>query len=132
MSLQYVSYKSGRTAAVLVPIDDWNQLRIKHPDIDEIEGEIPQWRKDIIDQRMLLLKENAARVFCLKISQWNLTGKMKKYKIIITNPVMKDIANIGNWHDHQQNGIIKWFRGKGKNDIVRHLAPPHLICNKMC
>jgi hypothetical protein len=56
MSVQYVSDNTGQTTAVLIPIKDWNQLRKKHPDVDEME-ELPQWQKDVIDKRMLLLNQ---------------------------------------------------------------------------
>jgi hypothetical protein len=42
--------------------DDWNELRKRHPDADELEGDIPQWQKDILDHRMLLLKQNPEQV----------------------------------------------------------------------
>jgi hypothetical protein len=45
MSLQYVSDSFGLPTAVLIPIQDWNLLRKKHPDLDEMEGELPQWQK---------------------------------------------------------------------------------------
>jgi hypothetical protein len=32
MSIQYVSNNSGQTTAVLIPIEDWNQLREKYAD----------------------------------------------------------------------------------------------------
>ena len=66
MSVQYVSDTYGQTTAVLIPIDDWNQLRKRHPDVDEIEGELPQWQKDIIDERMLLLKQQPGQVTSLE------------------------------------------------------------------
>ena len=66
MSVQYVSDNNGLTTAVIVPIEDWNLLRDRHPDIDELEGEIPQWQKDIIDERMLLLKEHPEQVTSLE------------------------------------------------------------------
>jgi hypothetical protein len=66
MSVQYVSDSLGQTTAVLIPIEDWEQLRKKHPDVDELEGDIPQWQKDIIDQRMQLLKDHPEQVTTLE------------------------------------------------------------------
>jgi len=66
MSLQYVSDNSGHTTAVLIPIDDWNQLRQKHPDIDSLDGDLPQWQKAIINERMLLLKNEPNQVTSLE------------------------------------------------------------------
>jgi uncharacterized short protein YbdD (DUF466 family) len=62
MSLQYVSDNTGQKTAVLISIEDWNQLRKKHPDVDEMEGDLPQWQKDMIDERMLFLKKHPEKV----------------------------------------------------------------------
>ena len=66
MPVQYVSDKSGQTTGVLISIEDWNHLREKHPDVDELEGDLPQWQKDIIDERMLLLKQHPEQVTSLE------------------------------------------------------------------
>ncbi|MBC7554935.1 MAG: addiction module protein [Taibaiella sp.] len=66
MSLQFVSDNSGRKTAVLIPIDEWNLLRRKHPDLEEIENDIPQWQKDILDNRMKELKANPGQVTLLE------------------------------------------------------------------
>lgn len=66
MSVQYVSDNTGQTTAILVPIEDWNLLRKKHPDVDEMEGDLPQWQKDLIDERMLLLKQHPDNVTSLE------------------------------------------------------------------
>ena len=64
--MQYVSDSNGQTTAVLISIEDWNLLREKHPDVDEMEGDIPQWQKDILDKRMLLLKEQPDAITSLE------------------------------------------------------------------
>jgi hypothetical protein len=66
MPVQYVSDTFGQTTGVLISIDDWNQLRRRHPDVDEIEGGLPQWQKDVIDERMLLLKQHPEQVTSLE------------------------------------------------------------------
>lgn len=66
MSVQYVSDRAGQTTAVLISIDDWNHLREKHPDVDELDNDLPQWQKDIIDERMLLLKQHPEQVTSLE------------------------------------------------------------------
>jgi hypothetical protein len=66
MSVQYVSDNSGRTTAVLIPIDDWNQIRKDYPAIMNMEEELPQWQKDLIDQRMMLLKQHPEQVTSLE------------------------------------------------------------------
>lgn len=48
MPLQYVSDNNGSTIAVQIPIEDWNILKERY----EVQQEIPQWHKTIIDQRL--------------------------------------------------------------------------------
>jgi hypothetical protein len=43
-------------------IKDWNQLKKKLPEIDEL----PQWQKDILDQRMLHIQQNSCSVMPLE------------------------------------------------------------------
>ena len=62
MSLQYISDNSGHPTAVIIPIEDWNEIRHKHPDIESIEGELPQWQKDLIDSRLQLIKDRPERL----------------------------------------------------------------------
>ena len=62
MSLQYIADSSGHPTAVIIPINDWNGIRDKYPDVENIEGELPQWQKDLIDAR---LKEIADDPSCL-------------------------------------------------------------------
>ncbi|MBX2905314.1 MAG: hypothetical protein KF744_04700 [Taibaiella sp.] len=52
MSLQYISDRSGQPTAVIIPIEEWNGIRDKYPDVDKIEGELPEWQKKIIDARL--------------------------------------------------------------------------------
>ena len=52
MAVQYISDSSGHTTAVIIPISEWNTIRSRHPDIDALESEIPQWQKEIVDQRL--------------------------------------------------------------------------------
>ena len=61
--LQYLSDNSGHKTAVVIPIEEWNGIKNKYPGIDAIEGELPQWQKDIID---LNLKEIADNPQCLR------------------------------------------------------------------
>lgn len=52
MSLQYISDSSGHPTAVIIPIEDWNGIRSKYPDVEKVEGDLPQWQKDLIDVRL--------------------------------------------------------------------------------
>ena len=48
MPLQYVSDSSGSTIAVQIPIEDWEILKDRY----EQQQEIPTWHKSIIDERI--------------------------------------------------------------------------------
>ena len=43
---QYTFDKLGNPLGVFIPIDDWNNIA------EELHLELPQWRKDLIDQRL--------------------------------------------------------------------------------
>ncbi len=54
MSLQYLRDNNGNTTAVVVPIEEWNRFTEKYKDLEEL----PQWQKNIIDQRLDLIKNH--------------------------------------------------------------------------
>ncbi len=58
MSVNYVSDSSGETIAIQIPIDDWKKIKNKYPDVDDIDGDIPQWQKDMIDKRLKVIEDN--------------------------------------------------------------------------
>ena len=55
MSLQYITDEKGQTTGVFIPIQEWNSIKSRYKDIDQ---DIPDWHKEIIDQRMKSYKEN--------------------------------------------------------------------------
>lgn len=61
MPLQYVSDSNGSTIAVQIPIEDWNILKERY----ELQQEIPQWHKAIIDQRLASYKGDTTSVTSL-------------------------------------------------------------------
>ncbi len=63
MSLQYISDTFGNRTAVVIPIDEWDGIRSRYPGVDTLEGELPQWQKNIIDKN---LKEIADHPECLR------------------------------------------------------------------
>ncbi len=62
MSLQYIFDNLGQTTAVIIPIEEWNTIREKHPDLDAIEGELPQWQKKLIDSRLRIVEKSPERL----------------------------------------------------------------------
>lgn len=53
MNPQYTYDNKGRAVGVFLPIEDWNHLK----EILSTE-ELPQWQKDIIDRRLMIIKQN--------------------------------------------------------------------------
>lgn len=56
MSLQYISDSSGKTTGVFIPISEWNELKNRFQDIEEIE--IPSWQKEEVRKRIDDFKKN--------------------------------------------------------------------------
>ena len=62
MSLQYLSDENGHVIAVQVPIEDWETLRSKYPEIEAPAASLPDWQKDLIDFRLKSIEENPERI----------------------------------------------------------------------
>lgn len=58
MSLQYIQDVNGATTAVITPIDEWNKITEKYSDLEEL----PQWQKNILDQRLEMYQKHPERV----------------------------------------------------------------------
>jgi putative addiction module component (TIGR02574 family) len=53
-TLQYIQDFTGATTAVIIPIDEWNKITEKYSDVEQL----PQWQKNMIDQRLESYKKN--------------------------------------------------------------------------
>ena len=62
MSVNYVSDNSGQTIAVQISIEDWKRIKDKYPDVDELDGPLPEWQKQLIDQRLAAIDQNPDRL----------------------------------------------------------------------
>ncbi len=62
MSLQYLSDAKGHVVAVQVPIDEWVLLKSKYPDIDINDVSLPDWQKELIDNRLNIIEQNPGRI----------------------------------------------------------------------
>ena len=58
MSLQYLQDNNGITKAVVIPIDEWNKITEKYSDLEEL----PQFHKNIIDQRLDFVKNHPEKL----------------------------------------------------------------------
>jgi hypothetical protein len=62
MKLQVLNDNFGNQTGVFVPIEDWNLIKKIYPDIETLEQELPQWEKDLIDNRLKAISENPERL----------------------------------------------------------------------
>lgn len=62
MGLQYLSNKKGQITAVQVPIEEWDRIKRKYPDVDHIDSEVPEWHKELIDSRLHAVENEPDRV----------------------------------------------------------------------
>ncbi len=58
MSVNYVSDNTGETIAVQISIGDWRKIKTKYPDVDDLDSDIPQWQKDMIDRRLKAIEDD--------------------------------------------------------------------------
>lgn len=49
MSVQYISDSKGKTTGVFIPISEWNKLKAKYGDIEQVD--IPEWQKNEVRKR---------------------------------------------------------------------------------
>jgi hypothetical protein len=61
MPLQYIQDYNGVTTAVVVPIAEWNRITEKYNDLEDL----PQWQKNIIDQRLDFVKNHPDQLIAL-------------------------------------------------------------------
>ena len=62
MNLQFISDSKGKTSGVYIPIKEWNELKSKFKEIDQVEIDIPEWHKEIVSQRLVGYKNNPEQV----------------------------------------------------------------------
>lgn len=52
MIAQLIQDNEGKTTGVFITIEDWEQIKKIYPDIETSDYELPQWQKDILDERI--------------------------------------------------------------------------------
>jgi hypothetical protein len=62
MTPQFTYDNKGNAVGVFLPIEDWNNLKKNLPEVDEL----PQWQKDILDQRMMLIQQDQGNAIPLE------------------------------------------------------------------
>ena len=62
MKLQVLHDNFGNQTGVYVSIEDWTLIKNNYPDIETLEQELPQWEKDLIDERLEAIAKNPERL----------------------------------------------------------------------
>lgn len=62
MKLQILQDNFGNQTGVYVPMEDWTLIKNNYPDIENLEQELPQWEKDLIDRRLDEIAKNPERL----------------------------------------------------------------------
>lgn len=52
MKTQIIQDYKGLPTGVFIPIEDWENIKKHYPTIENIDQELPQWQKDILDIRL--------------------------------------------------------------------------------
>ena len=52
MRTQIIQDYKGLPTGVFIPIEDWENLKKHYPNLENINDELPQWQKDILDIRL--------------------------------------------------------------------------------
>lgn len=62
MKLQVLKDNSGNQTGVYVPMEDWELIKTNYPDIENLKHNLPQWEKDLIDDRLDAIAKNPERL----------------------------------------------------------------------
>jgi hypothetical protein len=62
MNPQVIQDSNGKNAGVFIPMEDWNLIESTYPDVNNLSKELPQWQKDIIDERLAAIAKDPQRL----------------------------------------------------------------------
>lgn len=62
MPVNYVSDNTGTTVAVQIPIEEWKRIKSKYPDVDDLDNQLPEWQRKLIDTRLELIAEHPEKL----------------------------------------------------------------------
>jgi Putative addiction module component len=58
MKPQIIKDSEGKNTGVFIPFDEWTKIKNNYPDIENIDTNIPEWQKEIIDSRLEDIAKN--------------------------------------------------------------------------
>lgn len=56
MNIKYISNDAGITTGVFIPISEWNELKNKYKDIEQMD--VSNWQKEEIRKRLNVYEKN--------------------------------------------------------------------------
>ncbi len=59
MRLQVIQDSKGKNTGVFIPMEDWNLIKNQYPNIENVDNELDQWEKDLIDIRLDEIENNS-------------------------------------------------------------------------
>ena len=62
MTLQFLSDESGRRTAVQLSMEDWEKIKSRYPDIEDLSSDLPEWQKELLDIRLESARKNPERI----------------------------------------------------------------------
>lgn len=62
MRLQVIQDGEGKSTGVFIPMEDWTLIKNQYPDIEDIDSDLPQWEKDLIETRLDAIAKNPERL----------------------------------------------------------------------
>ncbi|MCX2681428.1 addiction module protein [Galbibacter sp. EGI 63066] len=62
MSTQVIQDDNGKPTGVYIPIKDWEKIKMLYPGIEQFDDDLPQWEKELIDQRLATIAENPEKL----------------------------------------------------------------------
>lgn len=107
MITQLIKGHDGLPAGVFIPIEDWNKLKSYFPNIEKVDEDLPQWQKDILDERLAEMN-NADKIKPVELLLKSLDEESGKLSL-------KTPANPSNGRG--SNAISPGFNGSRNGDI---------------
>jgi len=62
MKLQVIQDSEGKETGVYIPIEEWLAIKKNYPDIEESGIDLPDWEKELIDQRLKSISKEPNRI----------------------------------------------------------------------
>ena len=62
MNPQIIQDNDGNNTGVFITMKDWNFIERIYPDINNLKSELPEWQKEIIDERLDIIAKNPQRL----------------------------------------------------------------------